>query len=175
MSIDREKLSADFIAQRHSLNAFIYGMVRDSSVADDIFQEVWLQFTKAMDKGVEIASLDRWCRGVARNRILQYWRTSRRDKVLVNSNLLELVDVAFEESQEEKERHAENRHALRKCVENLPEKSGNIIRMKYQKNLDMKSIGEKIGKSTDAIKMLVCRIRKSLRKCIETRLEEAGL
>ena len=175
MSLDREQLSTEFIAQRHSLNAFIFGMVRDSSVADDIFQDVWIQFTRALDKGVEIEHLDRWCRGVARNRILQYWRSARRDKILVNSNLLELVEVAFEESREEKERLADNKHALRKCIENLPEKSGKIIRMKYQKNLDMKTIGEKVGKTADAVKMLVCRIRKSLRKCIETRLEEAGL
>ena len=174
MSLDREQLSAEFISQRHSLNAFIYGMVRDSSVADDIFQDVWLQFTRALDKGVEIEHLDRWCRGVARNRILMFWRSAKRDKVLVNSTLLELVDTAFEESSEEQERLKENRHALRKCMENLPENSSKIIKMKYSANLDMKSIGEKVGKTTDAVKMLICRIRKSLRKCIETRLQESG-
>lgn len=170
-----EKLSVEFISKRHSLNAFIYGMVRDSSVTDDIFQDVWIQLTKAVEKGVQIENLERWCRGVARNRILQYWRTKRRDKVLANSSLLDLVDVAFEENREEKERLDQNRHALRKCMETLPDKSSRILKMKYSHNLEMKSIAEKIGKSTDAVKMLVCRIRKSLRKCIETRLEESRL
>ena len=67
MSSDWEKLSLEFISQRHSLTAYIYGMVRDSSVADDIFQDVWLQFSKAQEKEVVIDKLDRWCRGVARN------------------------------------------------------------------------------------------------------------
>jgi len=88
MKTQYEALSSEFLKQRYSLMAFIRGMLRDDSVADDIFQEVWVQLYNAFEKGTEIHDLAKWTRGVARNLILKHWRKERNSKVVVNSEIM---------------------------------------------------------------------------------------
>ncbi len=71
-------LSTRFMAERHSLMGFIYGMVRELATAEDLFQEVWIRLQAAVERGEPIADPGKWCRGVARNLILHYWRDQRR-------------------------------------------------------------------------------------------------
>src|SRR6185295_8090079 len=99
---DRIKgLSAQFMAERHALLGFIYGMVRDLAATEDILQEVWLRLADAAGRDEAIMHLGSWCRGVAKNLILHYWRERRVAKVVADSELLDLVDRAMEESQDD--------------------------------------------------------------------------
>ena len=50
---DSQKLMAEFVATRHSLYAFIFGWIRHAHDAEDLFQEVWLRFSKAVADGVD--------------------------------------------------------------------------------------------------------------------------
>ena len=43
-------LSSEFLAGRHELMAFVYGLVRDPQAAEDIFQEVWIRLAEAAEQ-----------------------------------------------------------------------------------------------------------------------------
>src|SRR5262245_14241093 len=99
MSTEIRDLTTAFLAERHGLMAFIYGMVREQHAAEDIFQEVWLRLAQAAEQNVDIEDQPAWCRGVARNLILHHWRSNSRmvvDSELVE--LLELTELAFDEA-----------------------------------------------------------------------------
>lgn len=79
----------------------------------------------------------KWCRGVARNLILHCWRSQRAAWVVADSEFLKLVDLALQENQDH---WAERRQALMECINLLPEKSSQLLQMKYLEGLSFAAI-----------------------------------
>jgi len=115
---DRTKeITTEFLAGRQQLMSFIYGLVRDPQIAEDIFQETWLKLANSLQQGSVIEHQGKWCRKVAKNLVLQYWRQQRNAKVVADSSLLEFlefVDLAFEENA--LEQTSDRQQALNDCV-----------------------------------------------------------
>jgi RNA polymerase sigma-70 factor, ECF subfamily len=168
---DRIKaLSTRFMAERHALMGFIYSMIRDLAGSEDILQEVWVRLAEAADRGEVIASPAKWCRGVAKNLILHYWREKRTAKVVADSEFLDLVEQALNEQQDTPD---DRRQALMECVDRLPEKSKQLLQMKYEKGLSFGSMAKQLQRSIDSLKMALCRVRQSLLECAERKLRFA--
>jgi RNA polymerase sigma-70 factor, ECF subfamily len=168
---DRIKaLSMQFMAERHALMGFIYSMVRDLAGAEDILQEVWIRLAEAAERGEAIADATKWCRGVAKNLILHYWREQRTAKVVADSELLDLVEQALNEQQEAAD---DRRQALMECIDRLPEKSKLLLQMKYEQGLSFAGMAERLQRSLDSLKMALCRVRQALLECAERKLRFA--
>jgi hypothetical protein len=114
-----KEVTTEFLQHRHALMGFITGLLRDSDVAEDIFQEVWVRLASAVEKGIVIEDQARWCRGTARNLVLHHWRDQRNEKVIANSSLLEKIELAFEEDDRAASNWSERAEALRHCVQSL--------------------------------------------------------
>lgn len=110
-------------------------------------------------------------RGVARNLILHYWREQRTARVVADSELLDLVAQAHDETSDHR---AERRQALLECIDRLPEKSKRLLRMKYDQGLSFAAMAERLRRSADGLKMALCRVRRALLECAESRLRLAG-
>lgn len=169
MTTELERVTLEFLRNRHELMAFIRGLVPDAALAEDIFQEVWLRLEKATQEGQDIAEVRNWCRGVARRLILHHWRQQRRSKLVADEELLDLADQAFRESPME-ELTGEREEALQRCLEELPEHARQILRLKYQDGKTAAEIGQQLGRTAAAILMALSRIRRSLADCVHRRL-----
>lgn len=174
MTKQLEQLSAEFLKQRYTLMAFVKGMLRDDAVAEDVFQEVWIQLTKACEKGSEIRDLAKWSRGVARNLILKHWRSQRNSKIVVDSEILDIVAVSFDEQDDKREYWDERRRALRKCTQKLPENSRELLELRYDQNNPIAKVAETLGKSAASIMMKLSRLRKALAQCAKQSLESGA-
>src|SRR5262245_41512138 len=144
-------LTSKFLADRHLLMSFIYGLVRDPGVAEDLFQEVWVRLAEAAERGVEIADLPKWSRGGAKNLILHYWREKRGSELILESRILDLVDMAFSEGDAVSEAWTARRSALIKCVESLPDHSKGLLRMKYDAGLSLVDMASRLQRSCNGI------------------------
>jgi RNA polymerase sigma-70 factor, ECF subfamily len=171
MAQDLEQLGAQFLAERHVLMAFISGMVRDPGVVEDILQEVWLRLSKASRDGTQIENPGRWCRGAARNLILHYWRQKRSAVIVPDSSVLELVERAFDEQEADKSLWTSRKNALLECLKTLPEKSRGILTQVYEHGKPLGDIASQTGQSYGAVLMLLSRIRKGLRECVQRRVQ----
>jgi RNA polymerase sigma-70 factor (ECF subfamily) len=170
----QQKLMAEFVAGRHGLFAYIFGFVRNSHDAEDLFQEVWVRFSRALADGAEIQDQVKWCRGTARNLILHYWRDRRNDKVVVDEELLNLVEMAFEEQAVHQDYWRARREALNECVQELPERSQHLLRLKYEQGLPADRVADQLSQSSAAVLMSLSRLRRLLRECAQKKLRLAG-
>lgn len=173
-------VTAQFLANRHRLMSFIEGLLRDTPVSEDVFQEVWLKLSRSLEKGVEIQDQAKWCRKVAKNLILQHWRSQRNSKIVVDSTLLEFVDFvdrAFDENESLQDYRPERQQALSDCIKALPEKSKTLIALKYDQGCSLESIGQKVEQSTDSVIKALLRLRQALAVCVQKKLklQELGL
>jgi len=172
--MDKEQLTARFAANRHSLLSFIYAFVRNMQDAEDILQEVWLRFFGALERGAEIHEPERWCRGTAKNLILHHWRDRKNARVVADSELLDLVELAFVEHEPEVETSQARQRALLECIQMLPEKSKRLLRVRYDEGQPMETIARLLNQSAASVMMALSRIRGLLRQCIKEKLKSPG-
>ncbi|GBD36580.1 ECF RNA polymerase sigma factor SigW [bacterium HR36] len=163
-------LSTRFVAERHTLMGFIYTMVRDLAASEDIFQEVWIRLQEAIERGQAIDDPARWCRAVAKNLILHYWREKRVSKIVADTELLHLVEQALNEQPED---WSDQRQALLECIDQLPDRSRQLLRMKYDEGLSFATMAERLGRSVGGLKMALCRVRLALQECVNRKLRSA--
>ncbi len=165
-----EDPKAEFVSQRHELFGFIYALVRDVHDAQDLVQEVWLRFAGALENGVRIEKPGAWCRGTAKHLILHHWRNKANAKVLMDSEMVELVDLAFSENEEEQEVWQERRQALADCVGTLPEKSRHLLALRYEQGKAFAEIADSVHQSLASVMMALSRLRRLLQKCVQNKL-----
>jgi RNA polymerase sigma-70 factor (ECF subfamily) len=180
MSHSTQQITAQFLADRHRLMAFIHGLLRDPQTSEDIFQEVWMKLSSELEKGVAIQNPPAWCRTVARNLILMHWRSQKSAKVVVDSTLIEFLDSveqAFAENEMVNETGPERRRALGDCLRALPEKSRHLVALKYEQELPLRDIATRVGQSCDSVIKALLRLRQALATCVEKKLklQELGL
>lgn len=176
-SAERESikdLGAVFLSQRHRLMAFIQGLVRNPSVSEDIFQEVWVRFAEASASGVIIEYKSAWCRAVARNLIFHYWRDRKGELLVGDPELLSLVESAFDETESHLAEAELRRESLANCLRLLPEKSRELLKLKYYAGLSAKAIGRSFKQSPESVLMALSRVRRIMAKCIKGRMKGAA-
>src|SRR3954452_16676581 len=173
-----KEITTEFLSNRQQLMAFIYGLVRDPQIAEDIFQETWLKLANAVQEGTIIQSSTKWCRAVAKNLVLQHWRQQRNAKVLADSSLLEFLDfveLAFEENPWKST--SDRQQALNDCVAALPAKSQRLLSLKYSDGESIQQIASAMEQTAAAVVKALLRLRQALSICVEKKLKlgELGL
>ena len=59
------------------------------------------------------------------------------------------------------------------CIGELAERARRVVDLKYGEGRRSREIGELINRSAQAVDMMLSRIRKTLRKCVERKTTEA--
>lgn len=177
MSLESEAIqhaASAFIRDRHRLAAFVNGLLRDAHTAEDVLQEVWVQLAAEVAKGTLLENQPAWCRGVARNLVRRQWERQQTSKVVTDSAALEIflerVELAFAEEDEVSDDWLRKQQALNACVAALPERSRQMLALRYDSNSSMEEVARTMGQTFEGVTKALYRIRQSLLKCVERKL-----
>lgn len=170
---DRQtRFLALFLQHQDDMRAVIGSFIRDRAAAEDVFQEMALTLWRKFDQFDPTRRFGAWARGIAVRKALQRYDRDRRIPQAMDPATIEAVLAAFDE--EEPPGPGPAGEALRQCLERLPEKSRGLVRMRYEEDLSLAAIAERIASTLDAVNKALSRIRAALRACIEDRLAEAS-
>ena len=179
MSIESEAIqraAAEFIHDRHRLGAFVNGLLRDAHAAEDVLQEVWVLLSAELEKGIRIENQAAWCRGVARNLIRRHWGKRQRARVVADSEALEAfmdrVELAFAEVDDDTADWAGRQQALDECVAALPERSRQMLTLRYESRASMDDVARAMGQTFEAVTKTLYRVRRALLECVERKLSQ---
>jgi RNA polymerase sigma-70 factor (ECF subfamily) len=151
------------------IRAYIAGMGVPLDTVDDLAQEVYLEFYKGLDRRPGDVEPVRWLKGIAKNLCLNHFRRSKRkaeQHLEAVAVLLERLPCPLEEAREP--------DALDGCLEKLPERSREMILLRYEEGMESAAIGRKLGLSAEAVRITLLRIRNVLRECLGRRLAQEG-
>ncbi len=159
------------------LSSFLYMLVEDWELVEEALQETavfvcgrWQDFTPGTEFGA-------WARTVARMRCREVLQRRRRASGLSLDPVLH--DLADPISPEEWERvgHFSPRHkeALAQCLKALPDDQRHVVEMRYLAQQPCDRIAAHLAKSVEAVYMMLTRIRKRLRQCVESRLARGAV
>jgi RNA polymerase sigma-70 factor (ECF subfamily) len=172
MPLSEKEILCFLMQSRERISAAAWLVVKDAHVAEDIFQNTVL---KAVTKDVSFeaeAALFSWAFITARRDSLNWFRKHRRESVGVDEDILTLI---HQDWQNDHLNPKGNRfELLRDCMEELPQKSEKILRLRYFEGLSCGEIADSISITLDAVYKRLSRIQNSLRKCVELKTEPGG-
>jgi len=157
-----------FLPAQRALRAYLHAATGNVHETDDLLQEVSNVLWDKFDRYDETRPFAAWAMGIARLQVLK-WRQSkaRSRKVLSEQALADLAEAATAAVEEPDDRPA----MLAKCMELLQGRARQVIEMKYQGEMAIKDIAERLGRQVGAIEMTLVRARRALRDCIERKMK----
>jgi RNA polymerase sigma-70 factor (ECF subfamily) len=139
--------------------------------ADDLCKEVFLRTYQNLAKFNHSVPLRAWLIGIARNVLREYVRAARRKREVAWTELcLNLEQVASEECGI----FDDVLPLLPGCMDSLGKSARTSLQMHYGGRCRVAEIGEKMCRSTDAVRLLLYRARKALKRCIDGKRAHAG-
>jgi len=143
---------------------YVFYQVRNNMVAEDITADVFVRALDRIDscKG-KGATFTAWLYRIAYNRVIDYFRSNRRNLPLESDGVYDLGDI-----KQDPFKHLE-RQELYGAIMELPATHRQVIILKFIVGLDNREIGHVIHKSEGAIRIIQMRALASLRKKLDKR------
>ena len=150
---------------------YLATLVPDAHACDDLLQEVAL----ACLQGFGTFDRDRpfipWALGIARNKVLMRWRGLARAPALARDpELLENLSRISEEIDDELD---QRERALQQCLGEVKGRAWELLERAYHRDQQPQTIADELGLQASHVRVLLTRIRASLRECIDRRLPKS--
>ncbi len=165
-----EQFAALWTAAQATVSAFIRTLIPDLHQADEVIQRVAVALVRKFDRYDPTRPFVAWAIGVAKYEVLYFRRERATDKHVFNDDLVDQIASRYELLATEVD---PIREALESCVDELGGRSRRVIELRYRDGVKSNAIASELGLSAGAVRMLLCRVRDTLRRCIERRI--AGL
>jgi RNA polymerase sigma factor (sigma-70 family) len=140
-------------------------------LAEDIAQQVFLEFIAKAAQWDLSSDVRPLFAGMTRIVARRAWRERTHDMPEVVRELADHIrDLA--EAREVTWFEEEEKSALRRCFEKLPDKSRRLIDLHYDLGVTSVDIARQMEMKADAVRRALFRLREQLRKCIQRLLRE---
>ncbi len=151
------------------IRAYIAGMGIAPHEVDDVAQDVYVELYRSFHKVPPEVPIERWIKGIARNLCLNHIRRNARRGRLHREALAEIL-ATTRSSLERSVHESSMQYALEGCCQKLPEKSRQILRLRYSEDLSSAAIAKTLNSTAEAVRVALHRIRIQLRDCITQKL-----
>ena len=163
--------STEFVTllARHdrALTMYVYSLVPQQSDADDILQQtkliLWKHFAD-FELGTNFIA---WARKTAFHQILAYRRKTKRDPLPLSDAMLEVLS---EKVASLTDHDQTRRDALESCLHRLSADHRRLILLRYQEELEVDEIAQKLSSTPGAVYRALSRLRLALVDCVTSRL-----
>jgi RNA polymerase sigma-70 factor (ECF subfamily) len=154
------------------LRAYVLALVYDRDAAEDAVQELALTLWERFDDYDPGRPFLHWARGVARFKIMKAWQSQQRRLPQLSTAALDGLEAAWQTADAEPMVALE---VLNHCLDQVPERGRDLLRLRYHEGLAMESIAARLRSSVTAVTKSLSRLRGRLADCVSNRLQRDGL
>ena len=166
--------SLQTLIERHQnrLYSYIFLMVKDKQLADDVFQDTYLKVINTLKLGryKEEGKFIQWVMRIAHNLIIDHFRKSKKIPFVESQNYdfdifdtIRFTDPSIEEQLVTSQIHSD----VRKLLQFLPEEQKEVIQLRCYSGLSFKDIAEQTEVSINTALGRMRYALINLRKLIE--------
>ncbi len=160
---EREAFEALYLKYLKKVYTYIYYRVGNVDDAEDITESVFLHalihLDRYQDRGIPFSA---WLLRIAHNLVANWHRSSKSRRSVDLDSAEPLHDPS--PTPEERLESAEEREELLEVLKNLPEERQQALILRFAEGMKHREIGEVMGKSAGAVKVLVHRSLISLHR-----------
>lgn len=174
---DKQAFSELVLQYQSMIRGYLARKIYDPDEVFDVAQEVFLAAWRNLPQFDLSRDFAMWLRGVARHHAVDYLRDTikrRAREICETEEALMVHHAEMAETEGEEDYMTEDRLAVMgECVEKMKERGGqsyDVLTMRYFQNISSVRIGEQIGKKQNAVRILLMRLRQTLKDCIEQSL-----
>jgi RNA polymerase sigma-70 factor, ECF subfamily len=168
--LDRDIAVRLLISGRSNLLGYIFSIVRDWGVADDIFQEISILTLKKCDAIRDSNHFGGWVRSAARLEAMNVLRKRNRSPRPLGNSVLDLLDSAWDAA--EANVPSDQLESLRACMKKLTDRARHILHLRYAEGIKGEALAEVLQQPPNTVYVALSRIHQRLAKCIEQRASE---
>lgn len=161
----------DILINRHkqSLYNYIFFKVKDSGLAEDIFQDTFIKAILTIKQGkyIESGKFKAWIMRIAHNLIIDYFRQKNLESAISNDDYeVDLLNnpALCEETIETKMVKKQVVNDVKKLICLLPDSQREVLEMRYYKDMSFKEISDITGVSINTalgrMRYAILNIRK---------------
>tara|TARA_R110002049_G_scaffold2750_4_gene21986 strand:+ start:167292 stop:167924 length:633 start_codon:yes stop_codon:yes gene_type:complete len=170
MADSTEQFVQHIAEHQNRLFSYVFSMLADHTRASDVLQETNLVLWRKRDEFQEGQPFLPWAFAIARFQVLANIRDRKRERCLLDSDLVEMLARSAEV---EADAFEETRIALRECLSDLTPKNRELVRDRYFRAMPINQLAETLGRGSSAIKVALLRIRRQLAECVTQRVSKA--
>ena len=172
-------IAFDVLLNRYksSVHSYIYYIVRDRDLTEDIFQETFVKVILTIKQGryTKNGKFKAWITRIAHNLIIDHFRQERNENTISNDevevdlfNDMRLCEKTVEDAMVETQVFSD----VKKMVEYLPDNQREVLEMRYYQNMSFKEIADRTGVSINtALGRMRYAILNMRRMAEENRIE----
>lgn len=158
-------------AYHQRLRSFLIGSCPPGMDVDEIVHRAFIEAFRQIQNYRLGTNFYGWLCVIARNLLLaelkRYQRQQKKNALYLEDAIAQgLAETVEVETQQNEQKIA----ALQSCREQLSSESQFLLRARYDNQIPLKEVSQKIGKSVMAIKFQLFAIRKKLLKCVQSKL-----
>jgi RNA polymerase sigma-70 factor (ECF subfamily) len=153
-------------AAQPAVAGYIRSLIRGTD-ADDVLQETALTLFRRFADYDPARPFVAWALGVAKFQVLGHRRDAARSFLTFDSPLLERYTDGWADSCPSSDYRA---GALENCFGELTGRARQVLQMRYFEGFTAEEIARRTASSGAAVRMMLQRIRDSLRACVEHQL-----
>lgn len=137
-------------------NYFWYRVGHDQDVAEDLAQETFVRAYKALPRfKVTKKSYLSYLLTIAHNQLVNYYRSPK--PISIEATGVDVPEEIWSDFETK-----DNIRSMWRAVQQLPLNEQDILYLKYQEGYKISEIAKIVGKSENAVKLLLSRTRKKL-------------
>ncbi len=163
----------EMLINRHKDRIFttIILIVKDSYIAEDLFQETFIKIIKNLKRGKynEEGKFLPWAIRIARNMAIDYFRKMKRMPTITGSDgedVFRKIKLAVE-NREEQIIRTEKENVVRSVISKLPEEQRQVLILRHYGDLSFKEIAEITGVSINTALGRMRYALNNMRKMME--------
>lgn len=153
------------------LYGYVYSLIGDHSRAADVVQETNLVLWRKLAEFTPGKPFLPWAFAVARFQVMAHLRDHKRDRLLLDAALAEVLST---EAQRQAEEVDAVRAALRACMQRLTPEHRNLVEHRYIRSASVAEVAAAAERTAGATKVALLRIRRQLAECVQERMAAEG-
>ena len=155
---DAEAFTLLFDKYSSKIYRFIYYKVSSKELAEDFSSQCFLKIWEQISIGVKVKNFQALAYKIARNLVIDYYRSREREELpLIYQENIE-SDVKFDPDKNL------NLQALEKILQTLESDIREIVVLRYIEDLSIKEIAKIVDKSSGNVRVIIHRAMKNLQQ-----------
>jgi len=170
LPVERHIVIRTLMAQRDRLFAYIWSIVGDAHLAEDVIQDVSVVAAESGEQVADAAALPAWLRSVARNKAYEAIRADRRKPAALDDRVLDQLEAHWADRDDDE---FDTLDALHHCLKQLTTHNRRIVTMRYVDGMKSGEIAATLHRPASTIYRALTRIHAALADCIRARRADA--
>ena len=146
--LDGNEKAFEILLKRHQQKIYtsIYLFVKDDSLAEDIFQEVFIKIIDTLRKGKynHEGKFLQWAMRISYNMCVDYFRRAKRRPKVTPTETFDIFDVlqTVEDNAEQKIIKGQTHDKIRRLVDMLPPEQREVVVLRHYADMSFKEIAK---------------------------------